>query len=110
MSSNGSSGRRIGAFKPVRAAPMDAERAEAAAAAALLTLTETPERLSRFMRETGLTATDLAERAGHRDLLAAVLEHVLSDESLLLVVATTQRVTPDRLQLALQLLQGPMAE
>jgi Protein of unknown function (DUF3572) len=100
-------GARIGAFKPVRSAALDAEKAEAMAATALGALAEEPDRLSRFMAETGLEPQDLMARAGSRDILSAVLEYVLADESLLLVVAAANQVKPEALGEALAVLQKP---
>ena len=100
-------GARIGAFKPVKGAGLDAEKAEALAASALGTIAEEPARLSRFITDTGLAPADLMARAGERDVLIAVLEHVVGDESLLLVVAATHRVKPDEVMAALAVLQTP---
>jgi hypothetical protein len=104
--SGGTGGRRIGAFKPVRAAAMTPESAEALAASALATLAAVPQRLSRFLADTGLAPADLQARAGERDVLVAVLDYVLADESLLLVVATEQRLRPEQMQQALTMLQA----
>jgi hypothetical protein len=101
-------GRRIGAFKPVRRVPMDAGRAEALAATLLAQLAQEPARLTRFLTQSGLEASDLAARAGERDVLVAVLEHVLGDESFLLVVTTSQRMSPLDVQQALDALQTPV--
>jgi hypothetical protein len=101
------SGRRIGAFKPVRAAAMDMERAEVLAATVLAVLAEEPARLGRFLADSGMDPSELAARAGERDVLIAVLEHVLGDESLLLVVASMQRVSPLEVQRARDVLQAP---
>lgn len=100
-------GPRIGAFKPVKGAGIDAEKAEALAASALSTIAEEPDRLTRFLTDTGFAPADLMARAGEREVLVAVLEHVASDESLLLVVAANHRVKPEDVMLALQALQTP---
>ena len=100
-------GGRIGAFKPVPTAGMTVDQAEGLAASALAMLAEDPARLIRFMSETGMGPADLQARAGDRDVLAGVLEHVMADESLLLLVATSQHVKPEALVLALAELQTP---
>jgi membrane-bound ClpP family serine protease len=100
-------GPRIGAFKPVKGAGLDAEKAEALAASALGTIAEQPDRLTRFLADTGFTPADLMARAGEREVLVAVLEHVAGDESLLLVVAATHRVKPEEVMQALHTLQTP---
>ncbi len=99
--------RRIGAFKPARPAGMTMDDAEALAATALAAVAEDPARLQRFMTDTGLSAEDLIARAAERDVLAAVLEHVAGDESLLLVVTANANVKPETLMQALHVLQAP---
>jgi Protein of unknown function (DUF3572) len=98
---------RIGAFKPVKTAGMSVDEAEALAAVALSALAEDPARLTRFMADTGLSPQELAARAGDRDVLTAVLEHVAGDESLLLVVTANARAKPEAVMHALHLLQTP---
>jgi hypothetical protein len=104
----GKPGTRIGAFKPVKSAGMDIEMAEAFAANCLAHLAEDPARLVRFMTDTGIGPDDLRASAGSRDVLVAVLEHVLGDESLLLVVASTLNTKPETLMLAAHVLQKPV--
>jgi hypothetical protein len=98
---------RIGAFKPPKTTGMTAEDAEALAATALGAIAEDPSRLVRFMTDTGLSPQDLQARAGDRDVLAAVLEHVAGDESLLLVVTANANVKPETVMQALHALQAP---
>jgi Protein of unknown function (DUF3572) len=98
---------RIGAFKPVTSQAMDVDRAEALAATCLVHLTEDAARLSRFMTETGIGPDALSAGAGSREVLVAVLEHVLGDESLLLVVASAQSCQPETLMRAVHVLQKP---
>lgn len=105
MSSIG--GRRIGAFKPQKAAGLTADAAEALAATVLAALAADPARLARFMRDSGMGPDDLRRSAGSPDVLAGVLEHVLSDESLLLVVASETGSKPEDLAAALGVLQKP---
>ena len=62
--------------------------------AALGFLAAEPERLVRFLALTGLTLEDLRGRAGEPSLLAAVLDHLLGDESLLFVFAESQALHP----------------
>ena len=98
---------RIGAFKPAKSAGMSADAAEALAATALAAIAEDPARLSRFLTDTGVSPKDLLARAGERDMLVAVLEHVASDESLLLVVTANANVKPEVVMQALHVLQAP---
>jgi hypothetical protein len=99
--------RRIGAFKPAKSAGLSVDEAEALAATVFATLTGDPPRLVRFMTDSGIGPDDLRAAAGTRDILVAVLEHVLADESLLLVVATETNSKPETLMAALGLLQTP---
>jgi hypothetical protein len=99
--------RRIGAFKPAKSAGLSVETAEALAATALAALTGDPPRLQRFMADSGIGPDDLRAALGSRDILIAALEHVLADESLLLVVATEANTKPETLMAALHLLQTP---
>lgn len=98
---------RIGAFKPAKTSAATADDAEALAARALGVVAEDPARLVRFMTDTGLAPSDLRARAGDRDVLVAVLEHVAGDESLLLVVTATLGIKPETLMHALHMLQAP---
>lgn len=99
--------RRIGAFKPVKAQGMTAAVAEALAATVFAALAADPTRLSRFMSDTGIGPDDLRAAADSPDLLAAILEHVLADQSLLLVIATEVGEPPETLGKAHEVLQKP---
>jgi hypothetical protein len=94
----GSSSRRRG--HPTR------EEAEGIAIAALAFLADEPARLSRFLRLTGLVPADLAAGAGEPGLQAALLQHLLSDESLLLVFAADSGVDPELIEPACAILAG----
>ncbi len=73
------------------------EEAEIAALQALGFLASDPERLRRFMDLTGLSATDV--RAGAEDpaFLGAILDHLLSDQPLLLIFAEDGGFKPERI-------------
>jgi len=81
------------------------ETAEDIAAQGLAFLAEEPARLSRFLTETGLTPDQLREQVGAPEFLAAVLEHLVGDESLLLVFAANTSVAPETVTPALEVLQ-----
>jgi hypothetical protein len=74
---------------------MDVEHAEGIALSALAFLAEDVERLQRFLALTGVGPADLRQRARTPRILAAVLEHLLQDESLLLVFAASHGVAPE---------------
>src|SRR5262245_48780823 len=63
------------------------EEAEAVGLSALVFLTEDGHRLTRFLSETGINPAELRGAAGEPATLAAVLDHLLADESLLMVFA-----------------------
>lgn len=67
---------------------------EALAASALAFLAEDRARLSRFLADSGLDPSGLAAAASDPGTLAAVLDHIVSDESLLLVFADHAGVDP----------------
>ena len=94
-------------FKPQKRAKMTADDAEAVAADALALIAEDPRRLNRFLTESGLSPQDLMQRARERDMLAAVLDHVVSDESLLLLISAERNHAPEAILAAQEMLSGP---
>ena len=81
------------------------EAAESMAAQGLAFLAEDPARLSRFLAVTGLTPDQIREQVNAPQFLAAVLEHLAGDESLLLVFAANAMIAPEMITPALALLQ-----
>ncbi len=79
---------------------------EVLALSALGFLAGEPDRLVRFLTLTGTTLEDLRERAGEPALLAAVLDHLLSDESLLFLFAEAEALHPAEVAAARQKLPG----
>ena len=86
---------------------MDRETAEAVAAEGLAFLAEEPARLRGFLLASGLEPAELRARAGTPELLAAVLEHLSADESLLLVCAASRQVAAESIGQAIAALQAP---
>lgn len=82
------------------------DEAETLAINALRFLAGDPARLGRFLALTGLGPDELKASAGETHLLAAVLDYLLRDESLLLVFAADHRVAPERVALAHHSLTG----
>ena len=70
------------------------ETAEMLAIQALAFIAEEPERLDAFLGATGLTVEHLRESASSPDFLAGVLEHMLTDESLLVAFADSAAIDP----------------
>lgn len=86
--------------------PMSVDTASELAIGALTFLAEDPARLSRFLSLSGMAPEELSRTAGEPATLAAVLEYLLGDESLLLVFAANAGVPPESLTTARDLLAG----
>jgi thiamine monophosphate synthase len=71
------------------------EHAEAIGIDALSFLAAEPERLERFMALAGIDISTIREVAQDSAFLAAVLDHLMSDEPLLLAFAANKGVKPD---------------
>ena len=94
-------------FKAARRHPhLDREAAETLAARGLAFLAEDPQRFARFLALTGCALADVRNRAQAPELLAAVLEHLTEDESLLLVFAASNHLAPETIATALRALRG----
>ena len=82
------------------------EAAEMLAIQALAFIASEPERLARFLDMTGIEAADIRAAAREPRFLAGVLEHMLSDESLLLAFAANAGIDPAVLARARGVLGG----
>ena len=76
-----------------------AQDAEVIALKALGFLASEPERLTRFMDLSGLSLETIRAAAGTGEagFLSGVLDHLLGDQTLLLLFAEAEGVTPDRI-------------
>lgn len=74
---------------------------------ALLFLVEEPGRLDRFLGQSGLEPAELHAQASSPDMLLAVLDHLLADESQLLVFAAQIGLEPLDVVRAHRTLAGP---
>jgi len=74
---------------------MTREWAESVAIEALGFIAGEPERLGRFLALTGIGPESLRAAAHESDFLAGVLDHVASDEALLLAFAEDARINPE---------------
>jgi hypothetical protein len=83
-----------------------AQDPEVVGLAALGFLAGEPERLVRFLGLSGMTPQDLRERAGKPELLAAVLDHLMADESLLFLFAEAEAMHPAEVAAARRKLPG----
>lgn len=82
------------------------EQAEALSLMALAFLAGDGARLVRFLQLTGLEPDELRTRAGEAETLTAVLDHLLGDQTLLLVFASEAAVAPEQIEEARRLLSG----
>lgn len=82
-------------------------RAEEVAGEAFAFLAEDEDRLYRFLDMTGLRPDSIREAAAQPGFLVAVLDHVLSDDELVLAVAGRLGIRPERVQEARWKLQPP---
>ncbi len=80
--------------------------AEAVAVEALGFLAGDPERLSRFVELSGLDPSNLRAAAAQPGFLAGVLDHIGSDESLLVMFAANAGMNPEDVASACALLGG----
>jgi len=78
--------------------PLDSETAETIGLTALAFLAEDGSRLGRFLALTGLGPEELRAAPGSPRLLAAVLDYLLHDETLLLVFTSTAGMAPEMIQ------------
>ncbi len=78
-----------------RPATMTTTVAEEIGAQALLFLAEDGARLGRFLAETGVDPSTLAAQARTRNMMAAILGHLLADESSLLAFAANAGLPPE---------------
>ena len=80
--------------------------AERIALAALAFLAEDATRLARFLALTGIGPAELRAGAADGSINGAVLDHLMADESLLLVFAAENAISPPDIQIAHALLTG----
>jgi hypothetical protein len=85
---------------------MGRDEAEALGLGALTFLLDEDDRVQRFLQLTGVDPSALPGLASRPSFLLAVLDHLASDEQLLLSFASEQRVNPERIVLARRALGG----
>ena len=89
---------------------MDADQAETIALTALGFLAEDVQRLGRFLALTGIGPAELKAEAGSPRVLAAVLDHLMKDENLLLVFSASSAIAPELIAAAHRQLEGAPRE
>lgn len=85
------------------------DTAEHIALQALAFLASDADRLERFVDVTGLRPETLRRAAAQPEFLIGVLDHIASDESLLLSFAETTSLDPMTIATAREVLGGPGA-
>ena len=85
---------------------MTSEQAEILAIKALTFLAHSGEDLDRFMTLSGIAPTDLRSRAGDPEILAAVLDFMLSDDSRITTFCEEVAIDPRELHAARRALPG----
>lgn len=85
---------------------VQSQEAEILALQALAFLAADSERLERFLALTGLDPAELRHGATRPELLGAILDHLLNDESLLLIFAETQGISPEKINQSRHKLPG----
>ncbi len=83
---------------------MHSDRAESIGVSALLFLAGDMQRLSRFLTMTGVGPAELREQSRAPGMLAAVLDHLMQDESTLLVFCASDGIPPEDIAPARQAL------
>lgn len=86
--------------------PQPAPESEVIALKALGFLASETERLERFMALSGLTPAAIRKQASEPQFLAGVLDHVLADQTLLLLFAESEGFTPGAVATARRQLPG----
>lgn len=91
-------------LKRAKPEPLDPDGAEEIGIQALAFLAADDYRLAKFLGLTGIAPNDLVAGARTAPMLAAILEHLSGDESLLLVFAAEAGLPPERVGEALAML------
>jgi hypothetical protein len=81
--------------------------AEGLAVAALGFIAAEPERLGRFLALSGIGPDSIRAAARESQFLAGVLDHITSDERLLLAFAAENDIDPEAVMRARDVLAGP---
>jgi Protein of unknown function (DUF3572) len=89
-------------------ASMRRDAAESLAVQALTFLAGDPERLARFLALTGIGPDRIRTAAASPGFLAGVLDHVASEEALLMAFAEQSGIDPADVARARQALAGPV--
>jgi Protein of unknown function (DUF3572) len=92
---------------PAKQPPLGKAAAESIAIEVLTFLARNPARLDRFFALSGLGRDNLRAAAGEPGFLAAILDHLASDESVLLAFAADSGHAPATIAKARDILSPP---
>lgn len=84
----------------------DDAAAQELAAKALIFIAQEPDRIGRFLAQSGVGPADIRDRARDPAFLGGILDHLLADESLLLEFAEWLEIEPESVGAARQQLPG----
>lgn len=93
-----------------RLAPLNLETAGEVAGRALGFLASEPDRFARFLALSGLDPSTIRSAAADPGFLPAVLDHVLSDEALVIAFACSEALPPEQVVEARMVLGGAPPE
>ena len=85
---------------------LSAQDAEKIAIRALGFLASEPDHLARFMNLTGMEPDDIANNASSSHFQTALLDHLMSDETLLLTFCGNENIDPAMIAPAHHILSG----
>lgn len=83
------------------------DRAETIALQALAFLASEPEEIERFLYASGLDIADLRDKAGEPDLLRAVLDFILADDTRVTGLCQELNINPRDIHTASHILGQP---
>jgi hypothetical protein len=95
---------------PKGQSPAHQEQRDAAAQMAIAALTfiaAEPERLGRFLAMSGIGPESIRDAARDPQFLVGVLDHIVSDETLLVAFAEQSDIDPEEVMRARESLAGP---
>ena len=93
-------------FQQSRKSPMSHKDAEEIALRLLTYMASEPDHLSRFMALSGMGPDDIRANAGSSSFQVAMLDHLMSDETLLLTFCGNENINPELIAPARHLLSG----
>lgn len=100
----------MGSFKRGKLDRLEREEAETLALQCITFLAEDPQRIARFMALTGIDVHQLSTHLEAVDTLAAALDYLLRDESLMLMFASNYGISVQKIPAARAALEDILSE